>query len=87
MVTKFIHKLETKAQKRLLNPSDSTKLLSDQEIQDRANLNVPDQFKEQYLQLLQKHQKVISPSKTDLGRCKTYKRRLYLKDDQPLYHK
>ena len=45
IVTKFIHKLETKAHKLLLNPSDLTKLLSDQEIQDRANLNVPDQFK------------------------------------------
>ena len=33
IVTKFITKLETKAQKLLLNPSDSTKLLSSQEIQ------------------------------------------------------
>ena len=30
---------------------------------------------------------MISVSKTDLGRCKTYKHRLYLKDDQPAYHK
>ena len=45
IVTKFINKLETKAQKRLLNPGDPTKMLSDQEIQDRASLNVPKQFK------------------------------------------
>ena len=73
IVTKFINKLETKAQKRLLNLSDPTKLLSKQEIQDQANLNVPDQFKAQYLQLWRKYLKVISVSKTDLGRCKTYK--------------
>ena len=87
MVTQFIHKLEAKANKHLLNPSDPNKFLSDQEIADRANLNVPEQFKEKYLQLLRKHRKVISVSKTDLGRCKTYKHRLYLKDDQPVYHK
>ena len=79
--------LETKAHKHLLNPSDPTKFLSDQEIKDNADLNVPDQFKEQCLKLLQKHRKVISVSKTDLGLCKTSKHRLYLKDDQPVYHK
>ena len=47
IVTKFISKLETKAQKLMLNPSGSTKLLSDQKIQDKANLNVPDQFNKQ----------------------------------------
>ena len=75
-MTKFITKLETKTRKRLLNPSDSTKLLSDQEIQDCANLNVLEQFKALYLQLLRKYQKVIKVSKMDLGRCKTYKHRL-----------
>ena len=79
IVTKFINKLETKAQK-LVNPSNGTKALSDQEIHDKANLNVPDQFKKRYLQLLQKYRKVISVSKTDLRRCKTYKHRLYLKE-------
>ena len=86
-VTKFINKMETKASKLLTHPSELNKFLSDQEIADRANLNVPDNFKEQYLQLLRKHRKVISVSKTDLGRCKTYKHKLYLKDDQPVYHK
>ena len=71
----------------MLNPSDPIKFLSDQEIKDHANLKVPDQFKEQYLQLLRKHRKVISVLKTDLGWCKTYKHRLFLKDDQPVYHK
>ena len=79
IVTKFINKQETKAQK-LVNPSNGTKALSDQEIHDKANLNVPDQFKKGYLQLLQKYRKVISVSKTILRRCKTYKHRLYLKE-------
>ena len=59
----------------------------DQEIQQRANLNVPDDFKPQYLQLLYKYRRVISTSKTDLGRCKTYKHRLHLKDEQAVYQK
>ena len=81
-MTKFIAKLETKAQKLVLNPSDGTKLLSDQEIQDKAHLIVPDQSKKQYLQLLQKYRRVICVSKKDLKRCKTYKHRLYFKDHQ-----
>ena len=67
LMTEFIKKLKTKAHKHFLNPSDPAKLLSDQEIQDPANLNVPDKFKAQYLQLLRKYRKVISVSKTDLG--------------------
>ena len=56
IVTRFIAKLEIKAQKLVHNPSLGTKLLYDQEIQDKANL------KKHYLQLLQKYRKVISVS-------------------------
>ena len=77
VIDQFIHKLETKTQR----------FMTDQEIADKANLNVPDQYKAQYLALLQKYRKVISVSKTDLGRCNKYKHRLHLKDNDPVYQK
>ena len=61
--------------------------MTDQEIADKANLNVPEQYKSQYLTLLQKYRKVISVSKTDLGQCNKYKHRLHLKDNVPVYQK
>ena len=86
-IEKFISKLEAKSAKFLRDPPGQTSTLSDEEIMQRANLNVPDEFKSRYLQLLYKYRKVISTSKTDLGRCKTYKHRLHLKDDQAVYQK
>ena len=79
-MTKFINKLETKA-KKLVNLDLRANMLSDEEIAQKVNLNVPDQFKKQYLQLLQKHRKRVSVSKTNLGQCKTYKHGLHLKDN------
>ena len=76
-VDKFIHKLETKTQR----------FITDQEIAEKANLNIPEQYKPRYLKLLQKYQKVISVLKTDLGRCNQYKHRLHLKDNDPVYQK
>ena len=61
--------------------------MTDQEIKQKANLNVLEQYKAQYLGLLRKHRKVISVSKTDLGRCNKYKYRLLPKDDLPVYQK
>ena len=53
----------------------------------KRKLNVPEQYKAQYLNLLCKCRKVISVSKIDLGQCNKYKRRLHLKDNLPVYHK
>lgn len=55
------------------------------EIWEKANLYVLDKFKAQFLKLLCRYQKVISSSKTDLGRCKTNKHCLHLKDDQSVF--
>ena len=52
MIDQFIHKLDTKTQR----------LMADQEIDNKANLNVPEQYKAQYLNLLQKYRKLISVS-------------------------
>ena len=76
-VDQFLHKLETKAQCFMTN----------QEIEQKANLNVPEEFKAQYFQLFRKYRKVISVSKMDLSRCNQYKHRLHLKDNLPVYHK
>ena len=86
-IEKFINKLEARTAKFLRKPPRSAATLSDKEIVQRANLNVPDEFKPRYLQLLYKYRKVISTSKTDLGQCKTYKHRLYLKDEQAVSQK
>ena len=60
--------------------------LSNQQIEEKAHLeNVPAHYRPQYLQLLQKHRQVISTSKNDLGRSKTYTHRIHLKDHDPAY--
>ena len=77
MVDQFIHKLENKTQRFMTN----------QEVKQKANLNVPDELKALNLQLHLKYSKVISVSKTDLGRCTKFKHRLHLKDDLSVYQK
>ena len=44
-IEKFINKLEAKSAKFLCEPPGSAATLSDEEITQRANLNVPDEFK------------------------------------------
>ena len=65
--------------------SPKSKALSNSEIRQRAHLQVPEEFKERYLQLLIRYKRVISTSKADLGRSKHYSHRIHLKDPQPVY--
>ena len=58
-----------------------------QEIEQKANLKVPEQFKAKYLDILYKHQDAISINKFDLGRAKNFTHKIYLKDDNPVYRK
>ena len=53
--------------------------MTNQEVKQKANLNVPDELKALNLQLHLKYSKVISVSKMDLGRCTKFKHRLHLK--------
>jgi Reverse transcriptase (RNA-dependent DNA polymerase) len=57
------------------------------EIAQKANLNVPAQYKQKYLDILFKHQDAISINKFDLGRATNFKHKIYLKDDNPVCRK
>jgi len=52
-----------------------------------CNLQVPEEFKAQYLDILFKHQEAISINKYDLGLAKNYKHRIHLKNENPVYRK
>jgi len=58
-----------------------------EDIAKRCHIQVPDQFKHQYLNLLYKYQEAISIDKYDLGQAKNYKHRIYLKNEDPIYSK
>jgi hypothetical protein len=61
--------------------------LSRDEIVRRCNLQVPDEFREKYIDILFKHQEAISLDKYDLGFAKKYKHQIHLKNDEPFYQK
>ncbi len=57
------------------------------EIEQKANIKVPHQYKQRYLDILFKHQAAISNNKFDLGKEKNFTHKIYLKDDNPVYRK
>jgi len=57
------------------------------EIEQKANLKVPAQYKQRYLDILFKHQDAICINKFDLCRAKNFTHKIYLKDDNPVYRK
>jgi hypothetical protein len=56
-------------------------------IEQKANLKVPAQYKQKYLDILFKHQEAISIIKFDLGRAKNFSHKICLKGDNPVYRK
>ncbi len=60
---------------------------SREEIAKKANLNVPSEFKNKYIDILYKHQAAISMNKLDLGRAKNFTHKIHLKDNNPVYRK
>jgi len=63
------------------------KKLTKDEIAAKANLNVPSDYKNKYVDILYKHQKAISVNKYDLGLATHYKHKIHLKDNSPVYRK
>ncbi len=61
--------------------------LTKEEISRCCHLQVPDQFKEKYLDLLHKYQEAISVDKYDLGLARNYKHKIHLKNEDPVYRK
>ena len=61
--------------------------LTFEQIVQKAKINVPEQYRQQYLNLLFKHRDALSVSSTDLGRAKNYFHRIHLKNRNPVYRK
>ena len=61
--------------------------LTRDEIEKRANLNVPAEYRAKYIDMLHKYTKCISTDKNDLGRAKDFFHRIHLKDNAPVYRK
>jgi len=68
-------------------PKVPKKKLTKYEIAAKANLNVPNEYKDKYVNILYKHQKAISANKYDLGLASNYKHKIHLKDNSPVYRK
>ena len=64
-----------------------TKRLTKEEIAKRCHLQVPEQYKGEYLDLLYKYQGAISTDKFDLGLARNYKHKIHLKNEDPVYRK
>ena len=65
----------------------TSKTLTREQILTRANINVPEQYKQQYVDLLYKFRSAISISSTDLGKAKHYSHRIHIKNRNPVYRK
>ena len=61
--------------------------LSSADLEKNANLDVPTEYRDRYLQVLQKHRHVFSESKADLGRAENFFHKIYLRDKDPVYRK
>jgi len=68
-------------------PKVPKKHFSRDEIAKKANLNVPPEVKQKYIDILYKHQAAISMNKMDLGRAKNFTHKIHLKDNNPVYRK
>ncbi len=68
-------------------PKVPKKKLTKAEIAAKANLHVPNEYKDRYVDILYIHQKAISANKYDLGLASHYKHKIHLKDNSPVYRK
>ena len=56
-------------------------------IEENAQINVPDKYRDRYMQLLKKHHAVFSRDKSDLGRSDLIQHEIHLKSEDPIYVK
>jgi hypothetical protein len=77
----------------ILNDSDKQlpkvpkRKLRKEEIAAKAHLNMPNEYKQKYIDIQYKHQKAISANKYDLGLASNFKHKIHLKDNNPVYRK
>jgi hypothetical protein len=57
------------------------------DIECKANLQVPTEFKKCYIDILYKHQDAISVDKFNFGRAKNFTHKINLKDNDPMSRK
>jgi hypothetical protein len=63
-------------------PKVPKRKLTRDEIAAKAHLNVPQEFKQKYIDILYKHQQAISVNKYDLGLATNFKHKIHLKDNK-----
>jgi hypothetical protein len=68
-------------------PKVPKRKLTKDEIAQKAHLNVPQEFKQKYIDILHKHQQAISVNKYDLGLATNFKHKIHFKDNDPVYRK
>jgi hypothetical protein len=68
-------------------PKVTKQHFSRDEIAQKAHLNVPEEFKLKYIDILYKHQVAISVNKMDLERSKNFTHKIHVKDNNPVYRK
>jgi len=68
-------------------PKVSKNKLSKDEIAIKSDLNVPNKYRQKYIDILYQHQKAISDNKYDLGLAANFKHRIHLKDNNLVYRK
>jgi len=56
-------------------------------IKENAQINVPEEYRQAYLNVLERHHEVFSRNKTDLGRSDLIQHEIHLKTDEPVYVK
>jgi superfamily II helicase len=68
-------------------PKVKRKRVTREEIRQRCHLQVQEEFHDQYLDILCKHQDALSIDKYDLGLAKDFKHKIHLKPQDPVYRK
>ncbi len=61
--------------------------LTKEEVAAKAHLNVPNEYKQKYIDILYRHQKAISANKYDLRLASNFKHKIHLKDNNPVHRK
>ncbi len=82
-----VNEMTVNIQKQQLPPTKPLTAVKRQYILEHAMLNVSEEFKHKYLDLLLKHHEVISDNKSDLGKCSTAMHDIELKSKTPIYVK
>jgi hypothetical protein len=68
-------------------PKVTKEHFSHEEIAQKTHLNVLEEYKQKYIDILYKHQAASSVNKMDLGCAKNFTHKIHLKDNNPVYHK